>query len=234
MSSSDPIRLRPTVPRYLVVPTEPGPLLDPAPGAAGAEASDEAERPSWLDPVLVAAGLVIAAWGWIGANSTVVIALGAALAAFGAAFALLRGLRRAAAGRAERARAAVLARGPLLDADHPITAALVAAYDELLDAAETLRSAAAAEARAAGHAAMLETAYLLEGRPPASPGEARYVRKRVRAIVALTAALTATPDASVMDPRREARTEAHAELDRIGASSLTELADLTEALRRGS
>jgi hypothetical protein len=37
-----------------------------------------------------------------------------------------------------------------------------------------------------------------------------------------------------MDPRREARTEAHAELDRIGASSLTELADLTEALRRGS
>jgi uncharacterized protein (UPF0147 family) len=76
-----------------------------------------------------------------------------------------------------------------------------------------------------------ETAALLAGGRPETPRQAAYIVKRVRAIAALTDAITG--DDARPDPLREARTDAHEALENMGASSLTELAELTDALRRG-
>jgi hypothetical protein len=236
--------------RHLVVPAEPGPLLDPAvvSGEAAGDrdeldeafdelfGSDPGSSPGWFDVLLVAGGIALAAWGWLHLDSTAVIAVGAGLAALGSVMPFRAAWRRVKHGRTERRRASVLAQGPIVDAAHPATAELVAAYGALLDATGAAPSSRAAEARVAAHAAVLESASLLEGGPPETPAQLRYVERRVEAIAGLTDALTRPAENAVAagpaDPRREARTEAHEELESIGASSLTELAELTELLRQ--
>jgi hypothetical protein len=224
---------RTPVPRLLVVPAEPGPLADLAPAPRDAEADEEVvERPpGWLDGVLFAGGLALIAWGSLALDSTGVIAVGAGLAALGSVVPVRAAWRRVEDAGRRRKEAALRGSGTVLDAGDPQTAELVAAYDALLDAAHLLDSVHAREAAAAAHAAVSETAALLAGGRPETPRQAAYIVKRVRAIAALTDAITG--DDARPDPLREARTDAHEALENMGASSLTELAELTDALRRG-
>jgi hypothetical protein len=214
--------------RLVVVPAEPGPLLDVVGALEEEDVVDAA--PGWLDATLVACGLALVAWGSLRLNSTGVIAVGAGLAALGSVVPLRAAWRAVQHTRRTRKNALLPTDGTILDAGDPGIAELVAGYDALLDAADALDRAEAAEATAAGHAAVLETASLLAGGRPETPRQAAYVAKRVRAIGALTDAIAGSH--ASLDPRREARTDAHEALESIGASSLTELAELTETLRR--
>src|SRR4051794_27127717 len=190
---SHSIPARTAVSRQLVVPTEPGPLLELTRSDEGPrrdeldEAFDElfgpdqAGSPGWFDALLVVGGLCLAAWGWLQLDSTGVIVVGAAAAALGCVLPLRAASRRAHQAREAHQRAAVLARGRVLDAAHPATAALVAAYAALLEATTPGATPRGVEARSAGHAAVVEAASLLEGAPPETAAQVQYVERRVEA-----------------------------------------------------
>jgi hypothetical protein len=73
--------------------------------------------------------------------------------------------------------------GVPIDTSDPDVAALVAAYDEFWAVAPL-----DGPAITVAHTAMLETASLLRCVPPAGPAEIEYIRRRRRAITALTTA----------------------------------------------
>ena len=81
----------------------------------------------------------------------------------------------------------VLRTGRALDASDATVGALVGSYDSLQHAASLPGVPVSSAAVEAGHAALLEVASLLDGRPPLSNEEREYVERRTRAIRDLTA-----------------------------------------------
>jgi hypothetical protein len=117
----------------------------------------------------------------------------------------------------------------VLDVAHPLTARLAEAYGALLAEPELpFRT----EAVSAAHMALIESATMLDGAPPATGSQTVYVEKRVAAIEGLTRAAG--------EARRAELEEEHAihaaaadELDGGGLSSLSDLGALTQLLREG-
>jgi hypothetical protein len=232
----------------LLVPTRPGPLVDPD-AAAEAKQPDEIDLaiddmfgpdveggPGWLDAGLLAIGFGLILWSALSLHSPLVYVLGAAALALGTILPL-RSIARGMRGRrTERRRAALTSGGLPLNLGHPETRELAAAYATLLAASELPDVPLAVEARSAAHGALVETAVLLDGREPGTPDEAAYVAKRVEAIRALVGAverqsrLAELERAGEEDVERAARGLAGAELDEKGMSSLTELESLTQLM----
>ncbi len=191
--------------RMILVPRGPRPVvdLDGPPEAGGDEldalvdemfgpASNEAPGP--FDAVLLVAGVALLAWATLsGAGGLVpwlawtAIILGAVLPARSVVAVVQR--RR----RAGRLRAAA-ARGYLIDAGHPATAALVDAYADLLVSSRVSGSIHAARTVEAGHQALIEVASLLDGGPPLVAAQEEFVGRRTAAIKRLTARLGALED----------------------------------------
>ena len=232
----------------VVVPHRVGPLvsLDTPRSKRGRDDLDELiddlfpqveEGPGWFDAALVIVGAGLVGWGWAGNGPGIVTVVGVVALALGCILPLRAAWRRAQQGRAQRRRKGLLETGLPIDASSPATAALVGAYEDLLE----LANRAGPEpdsAIAAAHGALLEVASLLKGRAPTSERELGYVEKRAAAVAALVAALGELPaasespadDLSAFDP--DVLVAALEELDEITQfNSMTRLEELIAEAR---
>ena len=151
---------------------------------------DADEPPRWFDVALLAggAGLFVGATaGASSANLAFTGAMACLLGCIGPARTAWRTHRRR---RARRRQDGALAYGLPLVASHPVTAALVSAYEQLLEVgALPGATGVAQEATVAAHLAVVEVATMLDGRPPGGVAEEEYVRQRTTAIERLCLAL---------------------------------------------
>jgi hypothetical protein len=203
------------------------------------------ERPGTFDAALLVLGAGLLAWAILTRATGFPLVLAIAAMILGLALparSLVRAYRRRAAARQQRS---VTKRGYLLDISHPVTAALVAAYAQLLEVGGLPGSAYSGRALEAGHLALVEVASLLPGIVPTAEAQVQYVDKRLQAIETLTHQLVAAQRSwlagRAAEAAREARrarlretavTEAREELqaaDRFG--SLEQLGRLTTRLR---
>lgn len=243
--------------QIVVVPRTPGSLrvLDVGRAAKGDELDeiiDEVfgpstdEGPGLFDVMLVASGVALLAWSWLSGGGpwfiigVTAIVLGVALPARS----LLRATRERRIVQRQRR---VLRAGHALDASDRTVGALVGSYDSLQQAATLPGVPAASAAVEAGHAALLEVASLLDGRPPLSEEERDYVERRTRAIRDLTAQIVRgsrawsrarmRDDAGVTEVAREraaAVARAREELEAgTGVGAVDELERLRARLRDG-
>jgi hypothetical protein len=189
--------------------------------------------PGWFDATLVALGVGLLAWSFPGPAGAAVA--GALCLGLGLILPI-RSLWRQMRTRVERRRQrAVLDQGVTLAVAAPAPARLVDAYQRLCQTAEGRATGFAAIA--AGHAAVLESATLLQGRDP-SPPEAAYVAARADAVERLADAFAAsgTTDAESAGtaPGPSALLEARLELDQLSPfSSLSRIDQLADEARRG-
>jgi hypothetical protein len=212
----------------LVVPTTPGPLVDPRPERQPDEL-DELFGPEpdaavgSGDAALLVGGLVLLALALAVWHSTALAVVGGILAFLGAILPARAVIRRLAS-RGEGGRRA---RGLVLDVGHPSTARLAQAYGALLGEPDLpFRT----EAVSAAHMALIESATMLDGAPPATEAQTAYVEKRVAAIEGLTRAAAEARQAE-LDEEQAVRAAAADELDGSGLSSLSDLGALTQLLR---
>jgi hypothetical protein len=181
-----------------------------------------------------ASGLIL--WSALSLHAPLVYVLGALALTLGTILPLRSIARGMGTRRTERRRAALTSGGLPLDVGTPETRELATAYDSLLGACKLPDAPLAVEARSAAHAALVETAVLLDGKAPATPDETAYVRKRVEAIRALADAVERQSQQAQLERagedevERAARGLAGAELDEQGMSSLVELQGLTELM----
>ena len=120
--------------------------------------------------------LALTVWHSIG------LAVVGGILAFLGAILPVRAIARRLGSRGEGGRRA---RGLVLDVEHPLTARLAQAYGALLAEPELpFRT----EAVSAAHMALIESATMLDGAPPATDAQTAYVEKRVAAIEGLTRA----------------------------------------------
>jgi hypothetical protein len=212
--------------RVLVVPTTPGPLIDPRPGQ---DELDELFGPApevsvgWLDGALLVVGLLLLVLSLFVWSSTAFAIIGAILLFLGAILPL-RSLARRLSARGERSRRA---RGLQLDVEHPLTARLARAYGALLAEPDLPYRT---EALSAAHMALIESATMLDGAPPVTDAQLSYVEKRVTAIEALTQA-AADARLAELEEEHALRAAASDELEASGLSSLSDLGALTQLLR---
>jgi hypothetical protein len=185
----------------VVVPRAPGPLR-----RIGAdERTDEldelidevfgpttSEGPGLFDVALVAAGVGLVAWSFISGGSGPWFVVGVFLVILGVALPARSLLRVARSRRQSRRKRRVLGSGSALDVSSPVVGALAGSYDALLHAATLPGVPMGDAAREAGHAAMLEVASLLGGRPPLNDEERDYVERRTKAIRDLASQLLRT------------------------------------------
>lgn len=183
---------------------------------------DTDEGPGPTDAALVAGGAAAVAWSVLGAPPVAVTVAGVAALGLGSILPLRAGWRWLV-GRRRR-------RDLRLRVDGPEVARLVTAYEALDEVPVTTDAA-----RAAAHGALLEVATLLNGRPPTSDAERRYVAARTAAVEALVAALRELdsegppPDGA---PAPELVVQAREELDALGGTSaLSRLDDVTAEIR---
>jgi hypothetical protein len=244
--------------QIVVVPRTPGPLrLLGDPGTGQGDELDEAidevfgpstdEGPGLFDAVLVLGGIALVAWSWLTGGTgpwpvfgIIAIVLGVALPARS----LIQATREQRSVRRQRS---ILRTGHALDASDVSVGALVASYDSLQHAAALPGVPVGSAAIEAGHAALLEVASLLDGRPPLSDEERQYVERRTRAIRDLTAEIIRgnrawqrarmRDDADVTEGAREraaAVAKAREELEAgTGVGAVDELERLRGRLRGG-
>jgi hypothetical protein len=184
--------------QIVVVPRTPGPLLvlDDAGAARGDDLDvmiDEVfgpstdEGPGLFDVVLVVAGIALVAWSWLSGGAGPWFIIGITAIVLGVALPARSVVRATREQRMVRRQRRVLRTGHALDASDATVGALVGSYDSLQHAATLPGVPVSSAAVEAGHAALLEVASLLDGRPPLSNEERDYVERRTRAIRDLTA-----------------------------------------------
>ena len=192
---SDPPRLD-AIGHLVVVPRTTGPLTDVDATGRSADELDAAidevfgettdERPGSFDAALVVGGGSVAAWALLTSAQGPLLFLGIVTALLGVALPA-RSLARAGRRRRQMSkRRRAIGDGLPLDATHPATEALVAAYASCLQAAGEPGVPHADEAADAAHLAVVEVASLLAGRRPVAAAETEYVEKRTKAIRHLT------------------------------------------------
>lgn len=153
------------MPSQVIVPHQPGPLLDVPEHRAGMGVPEIALSAGGL---AVLGGVLVAGWpAWLSVVAVACLALGLALPAHAV---LLRAQNRLHGGR-------------LLDVSDDTVGRLVAAYQRLE------RTAGRGAARDAAHLAVAEVAELLDGRPPGE-AEKAYVARRAEAVSTLADRLT--------------------------------------------
>ena len=184
--------------QIVVVPRTPGPLrvLDDVGTAKGDDLDamiDEVfgpstdEGPGPFDIVLVVGGLGLVAWSWLTGGAGPWFIIGVTAIVLGVALPARSLVRATREQRIVRRQRRVLRTGHALDASDATVGALVGSYDSLQHAATLPGVPVGSAAVEAGHAALLEVASLLDGRPPLSDEEREYVERRTRAIRDLTA-----------------------------------------------
>lgn len=192
---------RPSLPvdvigHLVVVPRGAGPLIDVDSNSVNEDDLDAAidsifgattdERPGRLDAALVIVGLAVSAWALLTSVQGPLLFLGILATLLGIALPA-RSLARSTRQRRQMGkRRKAIGDGFPLDASHPATRALVGAYSACLSVAAQPGISHANEAVNAAHLAMVEAASLLSGRRPGGTEETDYVRKRTRAIQAVT------------------------------------------------
>ena len=194
----DPSASVPPGRQIVVVPRTPGPLhvLGDAGTARGDDLDlmiDEVfgpstdEGPGLFDVVLVLGGAALVLWSWLTAGTGFLLIIGITAIVLGVALPARSIVRATREQRIVRRQRRVLRSGHALDASDATVGALVGSYDFLRHAAKAPGVPAGSAAVEAGHAALLEVASLLDGRPPLSDEEREYVERRTRAIRDLTA-----------------------------------------------
>ena len=189
--------------RLVLVPRSAGPLrpLDARRGRTGDDLDiliDEVfgpstdEGPGPFDVVLVVGGLLLVGWSWLTGGSGPWIAVGVGMIVLGVALPARSAVRAARARRVARREERALGTGLALDVADPSVGTLAGSYDALVHAAGLPGVTNGREVIAAGHAAVLEVASLLGGRPPLTDEERAYVDRRTLAIRDLTAQLSRT------------------------------------------
>lgn len=146
------------------------------------------ERSGVMDAVLIAAGLAMLLWTFLGA-SPVVAVLGVIALVLGLALPTRDALRRIRGRRVAARMEQAQAQGMLLDVSSPETRRLADRYADLLASAGSVAGSDGASAAAAGHLAVTEVASLLHGAPPRAAAQVEYVERRTEAIRDLTEAL---------------------------------------------
>jgi hypothetical protein len=239
----------------VVVPARPGPLMRPSAKVGRPRDDlddlidellpDTDERPGRLDAAFVGGGALLAGWGVVHGDATGVVVLGAVVFVLGSVLPGRALWRRARARRDRLRRDDLVSRGVALRTSDLATRRLVAAYEALVFETSLAESAFGIRTLAAGHAALLETGTLLDGRLPASDKERAYALTRAMAIETLTqtlrderaiAAQHALEDVEKSEraraEEREAVVLARNELDDLtGVNSLTQLDDLAAEAR---
>ncbi|MEI7742470.1 MAG: hypothetical protein WCK58_01835 [Chloroflexota bacterium] len=180
--------IRPVV----VVPRRPGPLRPLGPDARAGDDLDTlidevfgpstSEGPGVFDVVLVVAGAGLIAWSFLGGGAGPWFAIGVGLVVLGIALPARSLLRAAGARRAARRDSRLLGSGIPLDLSDASVGALAGSYEALVHAAQLPGVTTGAASVEAAHAAVLEAASLLGGRPPLTDEERAYVERRTRAI----------------------------------------------------
>ncbi len=252
-SASDPPKRQ-----IVVVPRTPGPLrvLDDVGMAKGDELDamiDEVfgpstdEGPGLFDIVLVLGGIALVAWSWLTGGAGPWLIIGITAIVLGVALPARSLVRATREQRTVRRQRRVLRAGRALDASDATVGALAGSYDSLQHAATLPGVPVSSAALEAGHAALLEVASLLDGRPPLSGEEREYVERRTRAIRDLTAQIVRgnrawqrarmRDDADVTQGAREraaAVAKAREELEAgTGVGAVDELERLRTRLRDG-
>ena len=189
--------------RLVLVPRTAGPLrpLDARRGKSGDDLDvliDEVfgpstdEGPGVFDAALVVAGLVLIMWSWLAGGSGPWIGIGIVAIILGIALPARSAFRLARARRVARREERALSTGLALDVSDPSVGTLAGSYGALVHAAGLPGVTNGREVIDAGHAAVLEVASLLGGRPPLTDEERAYVDRRTQAIRDLTAQLSRT------------------------------------------
>jgi hypothetical protein len=244
--------------QIVVVPRTPGPLrvLDDAGAARGDDLDmmiDEVfgpstdEGPGLFDVVLVVGGIALVVTSWLTGGTGPWFVIGVIAIVLGVALPARSLVRATREQRIVRRQRRVLRTGHALDASDPTVGALVGSYDSLQHAATLPGVPVGSAAVEAGHAALLEVASLLDGRPPLSDEEREYVERRTKAIRDLTAQIVRgsrawqrarmRDDADVTEGAREraaAVARAREELEvGTGVGAVDELERLRTRLRDG-
>ncbi|MCX6522704.1 MAG: hypothetical protein NTZ21_18760 [Actinobacteria bacterium] len=119
----------------------------------------------------------------------------------------------------------------LLRVDHSGIEQLLAAHERLLSVTAPLANAPRARVHDVAHAALLEVASLLGGRPPGAQVEVDYVAARTHALEDLAATVADPRVGDGESDRRRALVEARHEVEQLaGGSSLTDASDLSREL----
>jgi hypothetical protein len=190
------------LPTIVVVPRSPGPLRVLGQEARAGDELDEVidevfgpptdEGPGLFDAVLVLAGIALIAWAALGSGTGPWFAIGVGMVVLGVALPARSLLRAASARRAARRQGRILREGIALYASDPTVGALAGSYDALVHASGLPGITMGRQAMEAGHAALVEVASLLGGRPPLTDEERAYVERRTRAVRDLTSLLLRT------------------------------------------
>jgi len=149
------------------------------------------DKPGPLDVVLVVLGVALIAWSLLALQSVLLLAVGVIVLALGLAVPLSNARRALRQRRTAEQKSKLLASGTPLDASQLPVAVLLHDYDELVAITAGSSSTEVKDALLAGHAALLEVAWLLAGHSPTMPAEVDYVNKRSEAVRKLVRALRA-------------------------------------------
>lgn len=242
--------------RLVVVPVTPGPLrpVDAGRRPDGDELDEiiedmfgpsTDEGPGLFDLALIAIGAGLVAWSWISGGGGPWFVIGIVVIVLGIALPARSIVRAARARRVARAERRILGSGHALDISDPAVGTLAGSYDGLVHAAGLPGVRNGQAAIEAGHAAVLEVASLLQGRPPLTEDERAYIERRTQAIRDLAALLMRTSRAwqrakmrddvdVTADARRRAAAVAKAreELEATtGVGAVEEIERLREQLR---
>jgi hypothetical protein len=227
----------------VVVPARPGPVVRLQELERGRDEIDELlddvfgepddRGPGLVDAVLVLGGLAAFIGGQVASLPAVVTVCGVAAVALGAVLPLRALWGKVGSAQRTRRLRSLLGDGVLLRIDHPSIEQLLAAHQRLLSATAPLATASHARVHDVAHAALLEVASLLGGRPPEVLVEIDYVAARTHALEELAAAVTDPRAGDGESDRRRALIEARQEVEQLaGGSSLTDAHDLSRELLR--
>jgi hypothetical protein len=225
----------------VVVPARPGPLVRVSDLERGRDEVDELlddvfgepddRGPGPVDVVLVVGGAGAIIGGQVASLPTVVTVCGAAAVGLGAVLPLRSLWRRVGSARRSSRLQSLLGDGTLLRTDHRSVEQLLVAHQRLLSVAAPLATAPRARVHDVAHAALLEVASLLGGRPPGAQVEVDYVAARAQALEDLAATVEDPRVGDGETDRRRALVEARHEIEQlVGSSSLTDASDLSREL----
>ena len=162
---------------------------------------DDDRPPGLVDAGLLAGGAGLGGWSLVGGGEPWALPVGAVLLVLGAALPFRWVWRRAAGARLRQQQAKALAAGLPLASGGAEVGALLAAHERVLAASTS------PTVRAGAHAALVEVATALDGRPASDEPSRRFVAERAAAVSALADALDEVPAvqrAQLLEARREA------------------------------
>ncbi|HEX2782135.1 MAG TPA: hypothetical protein VHN36_01020 [Ilumatobacteraceae bacterium] len=225
----------------VIVPARPGPLVRLGDLERGHDEIDELlddvfgepddRGPGPVDAILVVGGVGAIIGGQVASLPTAVTVCGAAAVGLGAVLPLRSLWRRVGSARRSSRLQSLLGDGLLLRTDHLSIEQLLAAHQRLLSVTAPLATVPRARVHDVAHAALLEVASLLGGRPPAAQVEVDYVAARAHALDDLAATVADPRVGDGETDRRRALVEARHEVEQLaGSSSLTDASDLSREL----